>query len=166
MPSGVGPARCGTEFSGNEPGFGAATAEAAEPAAGEILRWDRRIFMTWDGELAPCPAVIDVTGRARILVYGPYSALEPGAWRAKVSLELCAEAAQRPIVVQFGAEPDYSTVGLPQGTRGHHEVEIDHQMKPGDLAQIRVWLKRAAFHGELRFGGAEIRRIQHIDHEE
>jgi hypothetical protein len=142
MPDGVGSARC---------------------AAVEALRWDRQLFMTWDGDLAPCPAVIDVTGRARFLVFGPYLALEPGAWRAKVSLELCAEAVQRPIAVQFGAEPDYTSVDLPRGAEGLHEVEIEHQMKSGDLAQIRVWLKRAAFHGELRFNGAEIYRIGHID---
>jgi hypothetical protein len=141
MPDDVGPARC---------------------AAVETLRWDRRLFMTWDGDLAPCPAVIDVTGRERYLVFGPYRALEPGAWRAKVSLELCTETAQRPIAVQFGAEPDYTTVDLPRGVEGLHEVEIEHQMKSGDLAQIRVWLKRAAFHGELRFGGAEIYRIGRI----
>jgi hypothetical protein len=121
------------------------------------------MFMTWDGEAAPCPEVIDVTGRARYLVFGPYLALEPGAWRARVSLQLCAEAAQRPIAVQFGAEPDYTTVDLPRGTEGRHEAEIEHQMKSGDLAQIRVWLKRAAFHGELRFGWAEIQRVQGLD---
>ena len=138
--------------------------ESSEVLSVKTLRWDRQLFMTGEVELMSCPGVIDVTGRARYLVFGPFVALDPGAWRARVSLELCADAAQRPIAVQFGAEPDYTTVDLPRGAQGLHEVEIEHQIRSGDLAQIRVWLKRAAFHGELRFGGAELHRVPAVDH--
>ena len=42
---------------------------------------------------------------------------------------------------------------------GRQEVEIEHTLKDGDLAQVRFWLKAPAFHGELTFLGVELERI-------
>jgi hypothetical protein len=105
---------------------------------------------------AACPEAIDVTGRARYLVYGPYVALAPGRWRATVILHLCPDAARRPLAVQFGAEPNYTTLDLPFGVPGNHRVDIEHAFDHGDAAQVRLWLKRAAFHGEARLIGVSL----------
>ncbi len=107
-------------------------------------------------EVGPCPAAIDITGRARYLVYGPYLALAPGRWRATIFLHLCPDAARRPFGVQFGAEPDYTTLDLPFGVPGNHRVDIEHTLREGDAAQIRLWLKKAAFHGHARLIGVSL----------
>lgn len=132
-----------------------------EPRAstrGSKLWWDRKQFFSHEAADRVCPPVIDITGRYRHLVFGPNLPLEPGLWRATVNLELCAEAARRFLEVQFGAEPDYTLLHVPQ-VEGPQELEVVHRMKEGDRAQIRIWLRAAAFHGELRFRGVELARI-------
>jgi hypothetical protein len=99
-------------------------------------------------------------GRARYLLYGPYAALGPGRWRATVFLHLCPDAARRPLAVQFGAEPDYTTLDLPFGVPGNHRVDLEHSLREGDAAQVRLWLKKAAFHGEVRLIGVSLGRAE------
>jgi hypothetical protein len=114
-------------------------------------------FLSGNG---PCPEAVDVTGRARYLFYGPYAALGPGRWRATVFLHLCPDAARRPLAVQFGAEPDYTTLDLPFGVPGNHRVDLEHSLREGDAAQVRLWLKKAAFHGEVRLIGVSLGRAE------
>jgi hypothetical protein len=128
-------------------------------ARAKSLWWGREIFLSRDGEDMRCPDVIDVTGRARFLVFGPYASLSPGVWRTVVSLEICPEAARRPMAVQFGAEPDYTTTDIEIGVPGPHSVEVIHAFREADQVQVRLWLKRAAFHGEVRLIGAHVERL-------
>lgn len=121
--------------------------------------WGRDRFRSGDGENVPCPEVIDVTGQRRYLLFGSFGALEPGRWCATSVVEVCPDAARRPISVELGVEPDYTIAYLPSRRPGRHEIDVVHVMKPGDLAQLRVYLVRAGFHGEFRFLGAWLRRL-------
>jgi hypothetical protein len=134
--------------------------EAAEPS-GEppTAWWGRECFHSVDGADGLCPAAIDVTGQGRCLTHGPYVVLQPGLWRATATLEICQDAARRRLAVQFGVEPHFSTQDLPYGIPGHHEVRVDFQLSEPGPVQIRILLRRAAFHGEVRFLGARVERL-------
>jgi hypothetical protein len=133
---------------------------ASAEAPAEKMWWDRSIFISDEqASGGSCPPVIDVTGRARILVHGPNQKLPAGVWRATVFLHLSPDAAHRRIGVQFGPEPDYTTVDLPLGVAGDHKVELTLTAHEAQRYQIRLWLKKAAFHGEIRFAGASVERI-------
>jgi hypothetical protein len=121
--------------------------------------WARELFLSPDFEGGICPAVLDVTGRARYLFFGPYIELSSGIWRAEVRFRLCPDASRCRLAVQFGVEPDYTTIDVPFGVPGPHAVRIEHKQSVAGLAQIRLWLKKAAFHGEVRFTGASVSRI-------
>jgi len=122
--------------------------------------WDRsRFFSDAEAGVDTCPEVIDLTGRACFVFYGPYAPLAAGLWRATVSINSCADAARRPLSLQFGAEPDYTTVDLPFGMPGDHHLTLEHWFDGGQMAQVRLWLKKAAFHGEVRFLGAHVELI-------
>lgn len=122
-----------------------------------LTYWDRIIFRSLEAADTYCPPVIDVTGRARFLVFGPHIQLAQGLWRAKVSFEICEEAARRNFAVQLGTLTDsFTTIDVPPGVPGRHDIEVTHPMKDDDRAEIRIWLKAAAFHGELRFLGATV----------
>lgn len=123
-------------------------------------RWDRKIFRTLETPDKVCPEVIDITGRARCLIYGPYVQLAQGLWRATVSFELCEEAARRSFTVQLGSlKSGFATVELPQGVPGRHDVEVLQNVSDGEAVEVRVWVKTAAFHGELRFLGVAIEPV-------
>jgi hypothetical protein len=103
--------------------------------------------------------MIDVTGRSRYLVHGPYVVLPAGVWRATASLDICADAARRRLAVQFGVEPHYTTQDLPYGVPGHHEIGVVFSLDEPGATQVRILLRRAAFHGEVRFLGARVERL-------
>lgn len=135
-------------------------APAPRPGApGAAEWWGRERFLSGDGENAPCPEVIDVTGQRRYLLSGAFGVLEPGLWRVTAVLDVCPDAARRSFSVEFGAEPHYTNVYLPQRQPGRHEIDVEHVIGPGDKAQLRVYLVRAGFHGEFRFLGARLQRI-------
>lgn len=129
------------------------------PPADSAQWWGREMFLSVDVPDGKCPPIIDATGRARVLMYGPYAMLAPGAWRAVAHLELCPDAAQRRLAIQFGVGQAYTTVDVPGGPLGLRKIQIDHVCREPGHAELRLVLKRAAFHGRVRFLGASIERV-------
>jgi hypothetical protein len=121
--------------------------------------WDPALFLSPDTGGPLGHTTIDATGRSRFLFFGPYLPLERGIWRARVWLEICQDAARRPMAIQFGADPGYTTFDLPIDRPGPLVASVEHPMDGIGLAQVRLWLKRAAFHGEVRFLGAAVSQI-------
>lgn len=121
--------------------------------------WSRDRFFKGDGSWTPCPPAIDVTGPPRFLCYGPGVLLEAGLWKVRISFELCPDAARRSYLVQFGAGADYTTVDSKAGRPGRRDIEIEHFMREDDIVYVRIWVARAAFHGELRFIEAMAKKI-------
>lgn len=121
--------------------------------------WDRSCFRSNETPDNHCPEVIDITGRRRILVFGPWRRLASGLWRATVSVELCNEASRRSFGVQFGSLRQFTTVGVPRGVAGRHDVELIHRLTPEEHAEIRIGVMAPAFHGSLRFLGAKVEPV-------
>lgn len=158
----------GAEVCGPEPGREARARVEPSSAPGVVqddadagLWWERERFRSVDSE-GVCPAVIDVTGKPRCLVYGPHLILEPGLWRATAIFELCPDAARRRLVVQFGPYPDYATEEVPMGRSGTHKIDLDYEFQTSRHAEVRMFLMRAGFHGELRFSGAVLRKVREL----
>ncbi len=124
--------------------------------------WPHELFLTYDQAVTNhgvCPAVIDVTGRARHLAFGPFRPLKPGLWRASLVLLVSAKAARRPLAADFGAEPNFTLYTLPYGVPGLHHIALENTLGPDDLAQVRLWVKRPAFEGEVGFLGVALNSI-------
>ena len=129
-------------------------------AAGPVRQvWPRGDFLCGPAPHHACPAIIDVTGRARDLVFGPYRLLSAGVWRARVAVTVCPDAARRQLEVEFGVYPDFTRVSLPYATPGRHEIELIHTFAADGHAEVRVILARAAFHGELAFDDVTVERL-------
>lgn len=123
------------------------------------LEWERARFYSAGQPGNRCPPVIDITGRARYLLYGPYAPLSPGLWRAMVIFDLCPDAARRRLSVDFGTATDFATVEVPFGVAGRHSVEVVHAIPDDSPCEARILLQKAAFHGAMRFMGVELRRL-------
>jgi hypothetical protein len=122
--------------------------------------WGREQFFSCSpsGRYEPCPEVVDVTGPERALVFGPYFSLEPGLWRARATFELCPEAARRQLAVDFGAMPSFRVKEAPHQP-GRHVIELEYEVQPDDLVEVRLLMRMAGFHGEVRFLGAVLERL-------
>jgi len=136
------------------------TALSSSPASETPRRIElpREAFFHGDAPGEPCPAAIDLTGLNRILVYGPFLPLPAGPWRAEVRLELCEYGARRPLRLDF-ASGEAITAAAVAGQPGLQRVCVTHEVTAGAPIELRLWLLRPTFHGELRFLGATLERV-------
>ncbi len=121
--------------------------------------WDRSLF--WLGGVAyqACPEVIDITGRRRNLFFGPGIALGPGHWRVTAHLELCDEAARTRFRFQFGPVADMAEEYVTPAGPGRYEIALEHSWTLPSAVEMRLFLNRPAFHGEVWLAGAAVERL-------
>ena len=122
------------------------------------LVWEPELFYTSADPPGPLLALtngpVDITGRPRFLVYGPFINLPPGTWAVDVVIGFSAETAGMSFVVEV-----FSGVQLAQ-TRievtGEQVIEARLLVTIGNSAdqavQIRIYNERAAFDGRLALG--------------
>jgi hypothetical protein len=130
--------------------------------------WERGLFLIGDAPAESAIRAIDITGRPRCLLYGPYIALPAGSWEAKVVLGFSKEAAGSDFKVEvFADAPIAQTRVRPTGEEVI-EASLEFVIEAGSeqIIQIRVFNERSAFDGRLGLGNVRIvpqKRSQHWD---
>jgi hypothetical protein len=124
----------------------------------ETIVWEPDLFFVTDAETgSPRRATagpIDVTGRARFLVFGPYVNLPPGAWSATIVIAFSAETAGNSFVIEIaaGVRLAYERVQ----PAGEQVIETNLQFtienSVDQPVEIRIISERAAFDGRLALG--------------
>jgi len=127
-------------------------------AAAEEIWWDRSAFATGVDMSIPCPEVLDVTGRHRVLVFGPMKVLPAGRWRLAARFALSPDAAGHDYILQFIHGGALAERRFRPTASGEFEVALVNEFDHDAAAAIRLWNARALFHGELRFHGALVTR--------
>ena len=122
------------------------------------LIWERELFFLFEDPPAPdqVPAdrPVDLTGRARVVIYGPGINLPPGAWSANVALGLSSETAGMSFLVEVYAGRQLNcnrvtSVGaqvLAVAVPFVVDTVLDRSI------EIRIVSERAAFDGRLALG--------------
>ncbi len=132
----------------------------ARLAGGDLgpIVWERDLFYMneeppTESEL-PASRPIDVTGRPRYFLYGPYITLPPGAWSATIALGFSAEAAELSYLVEVctGMEVVLAAVTLQPGQQHVVEISLNFSITAPDMVEIRMLNERAAFDGRLALG--------------
>ncbi|WP_349685094.1 hypothetical protein [Brevundimonas aurifodinae] len=116
-----------------------------------IFQYDERAARDWDAA-----GQLDVTGRPRILVYGPYLALPAGVWRAKVRFAVDEQACKREFRIDWGTPADFQSTSVSPNAPGVYEIELEHVWPDSAMAEIRLWIMEGAFDGRLDFLGATV----------
>jgi hypothetical protein len=106
-----------------------------------------------------CPLELDIMGRPRTLIYGPYLNLPAGRWQVEVAFGLCEAAAGYDYLIEFGTNADMARVRYRPGRGGEHSVALAYDVRDYSPVEIRISLLRAAFHGQIRLVGAWIRKL-------
>jgi hypothetical protein len=130
----------------------------------EPLVWERELFYIYEDPPAasPVPATqpVDVTGRARVLIYGPGVNLPPGNWSAKVVLGFSAETAGMSFIVEVFAGKQLTCTRLqPLGAQvleANLNFTIENTIE--QRVEVRVLSERAAFDGRVALGYATLTR--------
>jgi hypothetical protein len=147
---------------------GAVEPYAAHFAGGQLgpIVWQRELFYINEEPITEAYTVratrpMDITGRARILIYGPTLFLPGGSWNAAVSVGLSREAAEMSYLVEvFNGTQLAQTRIVPSGGERFIEVilnfSVDDSFEPEKLIQIRIWNERAAFDGRIAIGQVKL----------
>lgn len=142
-------------YRGGRPVVGAPATEWALDA----LNYEARIVRA-----ATSVREIDLTGRPRILVYGPYVALPPGLWRAKIRFSVDdAAAAGRQFRIDWGTQAHYASETFTPGRPGVFDLELDYRWIAAEPAEVRFIVIEGCFSGMASFIGVQVSLIGAAD---
>lgn len=137
---------------------GATVPFSARFAGGELrpITWERDFFyMDEDrpgGQRQPASRPADVTGRPRIVIYGPYLTLPPGSWSATIALGFSPEAAELSYLVEVYSDRALAQTRIQPGQQRVVEVNLNFAIDEPTMMEFRIANERAAFDGKLALG--------------
>ena len=121
--------------------------------------WPVEAFFSGDKPNTPAPPVAELTGGARILYYGPYFYLPPGAWKIRLMVGFSVDARSLPFSVEVCAGEHVLAIATMKGEHGvyHATFGFVHD-DPLQAVEVRVRTDRGAIEGRLALGNVEFTR--------
>ena len=120
------------------------------------ITWQRDLFFMDEeqpgGKHQPAARPVDITGRPRYIIYGPYLSLPPGSWSAAVALGFSPEAGDMSYLVEVHSGALLAQQRIQPGGQRSVEVTLNFSIAAPDLVEVRVLNERAAFDGRLALG--------------
>ena len=133
--------------------------DSANPHA-VALYWSADLFLHGDRPGETAAGAIDITGRARCLLHGPYILLPSGNWSLALTVGFSGDAAENEFLVQVATDSQLASATL----RPHDESQLTVQLSfaiddsSDHPTAIRLCTQRAAFDGLVRLTGASLLR--------
>lgn len=135
----------------------AALAGYEESFAGKTLgqlAWNRELFAAADPDKRATD-ILDLSGGARIIVFGPYIHLPPGSWTARVYLGLSPEAAGHTLLIDAYAGAELAAASLQPASGGIYATDVNFALDEESCehpVEIRVTVTQHDAKGQLAFG--------------
>lgn len=101
----------------------------------------------------------DLTGRPRVLMFGPYIVIPAGRWRATVRFGFSAPTAKHLYRADWGSQEVYTSYEFRPGREGLFQLVIEHEWYEPLPSEFRLLLLEGAFEGNVTFFGADIAQI-------
>lgn len=120
--------------------------------------WDLFVFKTPLGHPVR-PPKIDLTGRGRVVVFGPRFDLPAGRWRATAAFNVDTEGSDLYLRFQWGIGEDLEELEVMLQHSGTYQVALDHTWSRVGPAELRIWASNAHFVGQMEFFGIDIERV-------
>jgi hypothetical protein len=129
------------------------------PSPGDVANWEFALFhfapsVEWREEMPS----FDLTGSARILVWGPHIFLSSGRWRVRLRFAIDAYSAKQSFTIDWGGLSSYTRLEGRPGRAGVHEAIIEHDWAFAEVAELRIGLTHAAFSGRFTLQAVTIER--------
>lgn len=123
-------------------------------------RWEPDVF-NYDCRSIPggTRGELDLTGRPRFLISGPYITLPPGRWRAVYQLAFDQAGSRPRFRLDWGSQATYASYDFVPGRAGAFEITQDYLWTENAPAELRIVVLEGVFHGRMNFSGAEIIRV-------
>jgi hypothetical protein len=133
-----------------------------ERGSNSRLRWPNSMFHLTDKEATPATDYIELTGAARLLVFGPYLGLPRGRWIAAPAISVDDNRSGNSIMIDISTNLGTELLANVQAklpATGDYWCEIPFETPYCHLPiEVRLFLKQGAIEGKLRFNGVTLRR--------
>lgn len=132
------------------------------PQSTEPLRsvWPSELFLhERPGKKDPEGDIFDLTGRRRIIRYGPYIEMPIGRWQAVIPFTLWLDSAIVEIRIEWGSSLNVAAVTEVIRQSGRYEVTLTQAWDKVEPCEIRIWLDRAVFDGAIQLHDPTIIRL-------
>jgi hypothetical protein len=117
------------------------------PTPGDIT-WPRQCFLSGDKPNSAVPVAIDVTGRARIIFYGPYLHLPRGRWTVRVLIGFSRDIRGMPFSVEAYSTELLGKARILAERGGIFEFEFEAVVTaPHEPVEIRIMNEQGAIEG-------------------
>jgi hypothetical protein len=113
--------------------------------------WERELFFLGDRPSERATGLIDVTGRARCLLHGPYIMLPPGPWSLSLSMLFSGGAVDHDFFTEVVGDQQVASCTVRPEADGVHEVNLQFTLDAttDHPIAIRLSTQRAAFDGTV-----------------
>ena len=143
---------------------------AVNPDIGPIA-WPTRTFLLGDRPNEPAPPVVDLTGGARVIYYGPYFHLPPGEWRVRLVVAFSAETKGVPFrLVLFAKDKPIAKITFKPQDGGAFEGTFQaRHVNPEHFLEVHFMTEEGTIDGHVALGQLVFTRdarISAIDHRE
>lgn len=119
------------------------------PFPGETT-WPRQCFLLGDQPNSAVPVAIDVTGRARIIFYGPYLHLPPGVWNVHVQLGFSRDIHGMPFSIEARSTELLGRARVLAERGGIFEFTFEARVTaPHEPVEIRIMNEQGAIEGHM-----------------
>lgn len=129
------------------------------PKVGASAEWPSQLFSFRPEAFFDGSPDMDITGRGRVLVHGPYLYLPSGRWEAVI--RFIAEPITRriPIRVSWGCEAGFTSTEHDITIAGIYDLNLKTDFAGPGAAQVIVELREPMFDGFLQFQGCRIAKL-------
>jgi hypothetical protein len=131
-----------------------------DTAPGTSATWSPRWFVYTNGFQGSAEEPrIDMTGRMRPMVHGPYIRLPAGRWRVDLDFTVDPEKAHAPLLFEWGSGVEFSRIMTEIRYRGAYAVSLDRIWTEPEACQLRIWPAHPVFEGQFGFRGCRVTRM-------
>lgn len=102
---------------------------------------------------------LDLTGRPRFMITGPYIAMPKGRWRATYRLTFDDRGSRPRFRIDWGSQADFVSEEFVPGRAGVFEIAQEYIWTEPAPCELRIIVLEGVFDGRMTFSGAQIARI-------
>jgi hypothetical protein len=115
------------------------------------IAWERELFFLGDRPNERAAGLIDVTGRARCLLHGPYIMLPPGQWSLALNLLFSGGAVDHDFLIDVVGDRQVASCTVRPEAEGVLDVNLQFTLDAmtDHPITIRLSTRRAAFDGTV-----------------
>ncbi|MEP7456742.1 hypothetical protein [Phyllobacterium sp. SB3] len=154
----------GTEYEGISPEIRAIALDVLKPLDGSIMRtpirqmiWPLQTFLLADKEGANIVNEIELVGRARCVIYGPYFHLPPGEWTARFSLRIDNEIYGQIFTIEIHNSELLSKIRIRPSQTGSFIAEAQFLVERAkEPIEIRLFTESGAIEGSIAHWSVEL----------